>query len=254
MRQSESTMARPPRRLLLKLSGGAMAGADGSIFGAGAIDHIVGEILAVHALGIEIAVVIGGGNVFRGRVSDAWHIERAEADNIGMLGTVINAVMLRAALTARSAEVRVMSAVPIPSMAEPYIRLRADRHLAKGAIVVLAGGNGQPYVTTDYPAVQRAIELRCDAVLAAKDGVDGVFTADPRTDPAARKYATLAFADAIAQELKVMDQSAILLARDHGLPLHVFAFDRPGAMQRICRGEAVGTLIAPGVATVLAEG
>ncbi|MBW8727743.1 MAG: uridine monophosphate kinase [Inquilinus limosus] len=235
-------MAHSPKRLLLKLSGGAMAGADGSIFGAGAIDHIVGEILAVHALGIEIAVVIGGGNVFRGRVSDAWHIERAEADNIGMLGTVINAVMLRAALTARSAEVRVMSAVPIPTMTEPYIRLRADRHLAKGAIVVLAAGNGQPYVTTDYPAVQRAIE------------VDGVFTADPRIDPAARKYATLAFADAIAQELKVMDQSAILLARDHGLPLHVFAFDRPGAMLRIAQGEAVGTLIAPGAATALAEG
>jgi uridylate kinase len=245
MRQSEGTMAHPYKRLLLKLSGGAMAGADGSIFGAAAIDHIVGEILAVHTLGIEIAVVIGGGNVFRGRVSNAWHIERA--------GTVINAVMLRAALTARSAEVRVMSAVPIPSMAEPYIRLRADRHLAKGAIVVLAGGNGQPYVTTDYPAVQRAIELRCDAVLAAKDGVDGVFSADPRTDPTARKYASLAFADAIAQELKVMDQSAILLARDHGLPLHVFAFDRAGAMQRICRGEPVGTLIAPGAATVLAE-
>jgi uridylate kinase len=247
-------MAHSPKRLLLKLSGGAMAGADGSIFGAAAIDHIVGEILAVHDLGIQIAVVIGGGNVFRGRVSDAWHIERAEADNIGMLGTMVNAVMLRAALTARSAvEVRVMSAVPIPSMAEPYIRLRADRHLAKGAIVVLAGGNGQPYVTTDYPAVQRAIELRCDAVLAAKDGVDGVFTADPRTDPAARRYASLAFADAIAQELKVMDQSAILLARDHGLPLHVFAFDRPGAMLRIARGEPVGTLLAPGAATVLAE-
>jgi len=247
-------MAQSPKRLLLKLSGGAMAGADGSIFAAGAIDHIVGEILAVHALGIQIAVVIGGGNVFRGRVSDAWHIERAEADNIGMLGTMVNAVMLRAALTARSAEVRVMSAVPIPSMAEPYIRLRADRHLAKGAIVVLAGGNGQPYVTTDYPAVQRAIELRCDAVLAAKDGVDGVFTADPLTDPEARKYASLAFADAIQQELKVMDQSAILLARDHGLPLHVFAFDRPGAMLRIVRGEPVGTLLAPGAATVLAEG
>lgn len=247
-------MAQSPKRLLLKLSGGAMAGADGSIFGAAAIDHIVGEILAVHALGIEIAVVIGGGNVFRGRVSDAWHIERAEADNIGMLGTMVNAVMLRAALTARSAaEVRVMSAVPIPSMAEPYIRLRADRHLAKGAIVVLAGGNGQPYVTTDYPSVQRAIELRCDAVLAAKDGVDGVFTADPRQDPAARKYASLAFADAIRQELKVMDQSAILLARDHGLPLHIFAFDRPGAMQRICRGEPIGTLIAPDAVTVLAE-
>ncbi|MDR6292110.1 uridylate kinase [Inquilinus ginsengisoli] len=247
-------MGTPYRRLLLKLSGGAIAGEDGSIFGAAAIDHIVAEILSVRSLGIEVAIVIGGGNVFRGRVSEDWNIERAEADNIGMLGTVINAVMLRAALTARAGqEVRVMSAVPIPSMAEPYIRLRADRHLGKGAIVILAGGNGQPYVTTDYPAVQRAIELRCDAVLAAKDGVDGVFTADPRLDPAARKYASLAFADVVRRDLRVMDQAAILLARDHGLPLHIFNFTLPGAMRRICEGEKVGTLVAPSARTVLAE-
>jgi uridylate kinase len=254
VRGSEGAMGTAYKRLLLKLSGGAIAGEDGSIFGAAAIDHIVTEILSVQRLGIEIAIVIGGGNIFRGKVSEAWHIERAEADNIGMPGTVINAVMLRAALTARSGpEVRVMSAVPIPSMAEPYIRLRADRHLRKGAIVILAGGNGQPYVTTDYPAVQRAIELRCDAVLAAKDGVDGVFTADPRLDPAARQYATLAFADVVKQELQVMDQSAMLLARDHGLPLHVFNFALAGAMRRICEGEAVGTLVAPGAPTVLAD-
>ena len=241
------------KRVLLKISGGAMGGTGGAVFDAKAIEHIVGQIVSARAAGVEIAVVVGGGNVFRGRVADSWEIERTEADNIGMLGTLINAVMLRAALTARSDyDVRVMSAFPIPSMAEPYIRLRADRHLQKGAIVILGGGNGQPFVTTDYPAVQRAIELGCAAVLAAKSGVDGVYTADPKLAPAARKYATLSFDDVLLQDIRVMDQSALLLARDHRIPVHVFGFDEVGSVGRICRGEPVGTLIAVDVATAFA--
>ena len=197
--------------------------------------------------------MVGGGNVFRGRVADTWKIERAEADNIGMLGTLINAVMLRAALNACSDhDVRVMSAFALPSMAEPYIRLRAGRHLSKGAIVVLGGGNGQPFVTTDYPSAQRAVELGCNAIFAAKEGVDGVFTADPKLDPKAKKYAAISFDDALSNNIRVMDQAALLLARDHDLPIHVFGFDNERSMSRICDGENIGTLISSTVKTVLA--
>lgn len=239
-------------RILLKLSGGAIGGASGDLFDATAIDHIVKQILSARDIGVQVAVVIGGGNIFRGRVAENWHIERAEADNIGMLGTLINAVMLRAALKARcNYDVRVMSAFPIPSMAEPYIRLRADRHLQKGAIVILGGGNGQPYVTTDYPAAQCAVELECQAVLAAKEGVDGVFTADPKTDPSAKKYRTLSFDDVLKQNIRVMDQSALLLARDHEIPVHVFGFDQIGSVLKICNGEHVGTLISTRANTVI---
>jgi uridylate kinase len=240
-------------RVLLKLSGGAIGGKSNGVFDAEAIKHVVGQILSARELGVEIAVVVGGGNIFRGRVAESWQIERTEADNIGMLGTLINAVMLRAALKDHSNhDVRVMIAFPIPSMAEPYIRLRADRHLQRGAIVILGGGNGQPFVTTDYPAVQRAVELQCEAVLAAKAGVDGVFTADPTLDASARKYATLSFDDALRNDIRVMDQSALLLARDHEIPVHVFGFDQIGSIDRICRGERLGTLLSTEVETAFA--
>jgi uridylate kinase len=169
-----------------------------------------------------------------------------------MLGTVINGVLLRAALTAAGIEARLMSAVPIPSFSEPYIRLRAVRHLEKGRVIILAGGIGQPYVTTDYPASQRAIETRCQAVLAAKNGIDGVYDSDPRKNGAARRYVTLSSDDAIQQDLKAMDQSALLLARDHGIPVHIFNFDLKGAALRICNGEDLGTLVGRNVASVLA--
>lgn len=243
------------RRVLLKISGGAVGGVAGGMFDVDAIDHIVTQILSAHRLGVQVAIVVGGGNIFRGRVAETWRIDRVEADNIGMLGTLINAVMLRAAIKARyDCDVRVMSSFPIPSMAEPYIRLRADRHLCKGAIVVLGGGNGQPFVTTDYPAAQRAVELGCDAILAAKEGVNGVFTADPKTDPHAQKYETLAFDDVLKQDIRVMDQAALLLARDHDMPLHVFGFDLPNAVEAICLGRDIGTMISSKVPTRLAQG
>lgn len=239
------------RRVLLKLSGAAMGGGPDRTFSREAIDHIVGEVGSLRKLGVDVALVVGGGNIFRGKLADEWKIEKAEADNMGMLGTVINGVLLRAALAAAGLEVRLMTAMPIPSVAEPYIRLRAIRHLEKGRVVIMAGGIGQPYVTTDYPAVQRAIETRGQAVLAAKDGIDGVYDSDPRENPAARRYASLSSDEAIHRNLKAMDQSALLLARDHKLPVHVFNFDQVGAAARICQGEDVGTLVEPKVETQL---
>lgn len=240
------------KRVLVKLSGGAVAGDNGFGFDPEQLENIAGEILALLDMGVEVAIVIGGGNIFRGNMADQWGIERVEADNIGTLATVINSLMLRGVLKARvNREVRVMTAVPINAVAEPYIRLRAVHHLEKGYVVIFAGGNGQPYVTTDYPAVQRALEVEADAILVAKHGVDGVFTADPRKDAEAKQYQALSCDEVIRKDLKVMDQSAMILARDHGLPLHVFNFDQPGAMARICQGEQIGTYIARDVVAVL---
>ena len=233
------------KRVLVKLSGGAVAKENGFGFNPDQLEHIANEILALVNMGIEVAIVIGGGNIFRGNMADMWGIERVEADNIGTLATVINSLMLRGVLKARvNREVRVMTAVPINAVAEPYIRLRAVHHLEKGYVVIFAGGNGQPYVTTDYPAVQRALEVEADALLVAKNGVDGVFTADPRTDSTAKQYKEVSFDEIVRRDLRVMDQAAMILARDHGLPLHVFNFEQPGAMARICNGEQVGTYIS----------
>lgn len=233
------------KRVLIKLSGGAIAGDRGFGFANEAVQHIVREVLAVRDLGVEVTIVIGGGNIFRGRISADWEIDRVEGDSVGMLGTVINSVLLRAAIKARSDyEVRVMTAFPMEWVAEPYIRLRAIRHLEKGYVVILAGGIGQPLVTTDYPAVQRAIEMKCDAILAAKHGVDGVYDKDPREHADARLYQSIAYEEAIRKDLQVLDQQAIVLARQHAVPVHVFDFDKPGCLARICRGESLGTVMS----------
>ncbi|MBB6731398.1 UMP kinase [Cohnella zeiphila] len=240
------------RRVLIKLSGGAVAGQSEFGFEPEKLDHIASEILSVVDLGVEVSLVIGGGNIFRGHMAESWGIERAEADNIGTLATVINSLMLRGVLKAKTVkEVRVMTAIPVASFAEPYIRLRAVHHLEKGYIVIFAGGNGQPYVTTDYPSVQRAIEVNCDALLVAKQGVDGVLSADPRLDRGARKFTSLHYNDVLHRNLKVMDQSAFILARDYHLPMHVFNFDRPGTMREICEGTDHGTLISRDSALVM---
>lgn len=240
-------------RVLVKLSGGAIAGDKDWGFSPSALNHIADEVLHLHSLGVQVSVVVGGGNIFRGELGEEWGIERAEADNIGMIATVTNSLMLRGVLKSRGdADVRVMTAIPIETIAEPFIRLRAIRHLEHGYIVVLAGGTGNPYVTTDYPSVQRALELRSEAILAAKNGIDGVYTADPRLDPAARRYARINYDTVIQKDLRALDQSAVLLARDHGLPIHVFDFDVPEIMSRICKGEDIGTLICSN-GDVLAE-
>ncbi|TDD29581.1 UMP kinase [Kribbella turkmenica] len=232
------------RRLVLKLSGQAIAGPNDFGFDSDRLTHLATEVIALRATGVQVAVVVGGGNVFRGNRAADWGIDRVEADNIGMLGTVINAVLLRGRLVALGADdVRLMTAIPIDSLAEPYIRLRALRHLEKGSIVLLACGNGQPFTTTDYPAVQRAVELGADALLVAKNGTDGVYDADPNKNPAAIRFDHLTYAEVIARHLEVMDQSAFILARDHQLPLHVFDIDRPSAASTIATGAQLGTLI-----------
>ncbi len=231
-------------RVVVKISGEALAGSGGWGVDPGSLGQLADELLSVHELGVELAVVIGGGNYFRGRMAEGWGIGRAEADNIGMLGTVMNALMLRGALTARrELDVRVMTAIPMHSVAEPFIRLRADRHLRHGLIVLLAGGIGQPYVTTDYPAVQRALELDADALLVAKRGVDGVYDADPNVDPGAKRFTSLTYAKALDIGVKVMDSSALVLASEQKLLIHVFDVAAAGAMRAICAGEDVGTRI-----------
>ena len=235
------------KRVLVKLSGGALAGDKDWGFSPEALNHIADEVIQLHNLGIQVSVVVGGGNIFRGELGEQWGIERAEADNIGMIATVTNSLMLRGVLKSRAdVDVRVMTAIPIDTVAEPFIRLRAIRHLEHGYIVVLAAGTGNPYVTTDYPSVQRALELRAEALLAAKHGIDGIFTADPRRDPAARQYRQIKYDTVIQKNLRALDQSAVLLARDHELPVHVFNFDTPGIMCQICKGENTGTLISSG--------
>ena len=232
------------RRVVVKLSGEALAGPAGTGADPASLARVADEVLSVHELGVQVAVVVGGGNYFRGRMADGWGISRAEADNIGMLGTVMNALMLRGALTARTeADVRVMTAVPIHSVAEPFIRLRAVHHLERGMIVVLAGGIGQPYVTTDYPAVQRALELDADALLVAKHGVDGVYDADPKHHPDAKRYTSLTYDEAIAAGVRIMDTSAFVLANEQSLTMHVFDVGAIGVMRGICQGLELGTRI-----------
>lgn len=233
------------QRVLVKLSGGAIAGDQSWGFDPEALNHIADELLKLHQSGVQISVVVGGGNIFRGELAEKWGIERAEADNIGMMATVTNSLLLRGVLQARGeVEVRVMTAIPINTVAEPFIRLRAIRHLEHGYIVILAAGTGNPYVTTDYPSAQRALELRADALLVAKNGIDGIYTADPRRDPNARRYRTIRYDTVIQQNLRALDQSAVLLSRDYHLPIHVFDFDAPGVMVRLCQGEEIGTLIS----------
>jgi uridylate kinase len=232
------------RRVVVKLSGEALAGPAGTGADPASLARVADEVLSVHELGVQVAVVVGGGNYFRGRMADGWGISRAEADNIGMLGTVMNALMLRGALTARTeADIRVMTAVPIHSVAEPFIRLRAVHHLERGMIVVLAGGIGQPYVTTDYPAVQRALELDADALLVAKHGVDGVYDADPKHHPDAKRYTSLTYDEALAAGVRIMDTSAFVLANEQSLTMHVFDVGALGVMRGICEGLELGTRI-----------
>ena len=241
-------------RVLIKLSGGAFSGEAESGIEREAVDALVREILSLTELGVQVAIMVGGGNIFRGRLAADWGIERAEADNIGMMGTIVNSLILRGALTSHDApEVRVMTAIPIASIAEPYIRLRAIKHLEKGYVVIFAAGIGQPFVTTDYPSVQRAIEMRADAILAAKQGANGVFTDDPNKVRDARRYAEITYDDVVATGVKIMDQSAFILARDHNLPIHVFDASGTGAMRRILEGEDVGTYVGPEATTRLAE-
>jgi uridylate kinase len=230
------------KRILLKLSGEALMGEDAYGINRTTIDRIVAEIAVVAAMGLEIAVVIGGGNIFRGVAPAAAGMDRATADYMGMLATVMNALALQDAMRRGGLNSRVQSALNIEQVVEPYIRGKAMRYLEEGKIVIFAAGTGNPFFTTDTAAALRGTEMGCDIVLKATK-VDGVYSADPKTNPQARRYARLSFDDAINQNLKVMDATALTLCRDQKLPINVFSIFKAGALKRVVMGEDEGTLV-----------
>jgi uridylate kinase len=230
------------RRILLKLSGEALMGDESYGIARETIDRIVAEIADVLRAGVAIAIVIGGGNIFRGVSSGAAGMDRATADYMGMLATLMNALALQDALRRAGVESRVQSALRIDQVAEPYIRGRALRHLDEGKVVIFAAGTGNPFFTTDTAAALRGREMGVDVVLKATK-VDGVYTADPMKDKSARRYATLTFDEAIVKNLKVMDATALALCRDQNMLLKVFSIFVPGALLRVVMGEDEGTLV-----------
>ena len=230
------------RRVLLKLSGEALMGDDAYGINRQTIDRMVAEIAGVVALGIELAVVIGGGNIFRGVAPGASGMDRATADYMGMLATVMNSLALQDALRQVGVVARVQSALKIEQVVEPYIRPKALRYLEEGKVVIFAAGTGNPFFTTDTAAALRGAEMGAEIVLKATR-VDGVYTADPARDPAAVRYHRISFDDAIGRNLKVMDATAFALCRDQRLPIKVFSILKEGALARVLRGEDEGTLV-----------
>jgi uridylate kinase len=234
----------PFRRVLLKLSGEALMGDRDYGLDPRRIEALADEIVGVHdELGLEIALVVGGGNIYRGIAAATQGIDRATGDYAGMLATVLNAIVVQDALERRGAQTRVLSALQVLEVAEPYIRRRAIRHLEKGRIVLFAGGTGNPFLTTDTAAALRALEVGGEAILMAKHGVDGVYTGDPRVDPDAEFIPTLTHQEAIERDLRVMDSEALSLTRDNGLPIYVFALEE-GNIRRVAAGERVGTIVS----------
>jgi uridylate kinase len=230
------------KRILLKLSGEALMGDDSYGINRGVIERIVGEITDISRLGVQIAVVIGGGNIFRGMTFAEDGMDRATADYMGMLATVMNALALQDAMRRAGLVSRVQSALRIDQVVEPYIRGKAMRYLDAGKVVIFAAGTGNPFFTTDTAAALRGMEMNVDIVLKATK-VDGVYNTDPKTDPSAIRYQSLSFDAAIAQNLKVMDATALTLCRDQKLPLNVFSIFKAGALRRVVMGEDEGTLV-----------
>jgi uridylate kinase len=229
------------RRILVKLSGERLAGEGGFGISPSVIAAIARDLREVHELGTQICVVIGGGNVIRGIQAASEGMDRTSADYMGMLASVINALALQDAIEKAGLATRVLSALEIRQVAEPYIRRRAERHLEKGRVVVFAAGTGNPYFSTDTAAALRAAELGCEIILMAKVGVDGVYDADPNVKSAAKRYDTLTFDEAIQKNLRVMDQTALALCRENDLPIIVFDSGVPGNLQRVAAGEQIGT-------------
>jgi uridylate kinase len=230
------------KRILLKLSGEALMGDDSYGINRHVIERVVSEIADINGLGVEVAVVIGGGNIFRGMVSAAEGMDRASADYMGMLATVMNALALQDAMRRGGLVSRVQSALRSDQIVEPYIRGKAIRYLEAGKVVIFAAGTGNPFFTTDTAAALRGMEMNVDIVLKATK-VDGVYTDDPKKNPNAVRYQKLAFDDAIAQNLKVMDATALTLCRDQKLPLKVFSIFKAGALRRVVMGDDEGTLV-----------
>jgi uridylate kinase len=234
------------RRILLKLSGEALMGRKAYGIDEKVLAGLSAEIREVTALGVQVALVVGGGNIFRGiRTSKDFGIDRASADYMGMLATVINALALQDVLERDGATTRVLSAIEMRAIAEPYIRRRALRHLEKGRVVIFAAGTGNPYFTTDTAAALRAMEINADVILKATK-VDGVYDRDPMVDPKARKFARLAYIDVLQKDLKVMDATAISLCMDNDLPIVVFNLTKRGNILKVVLGEKIGTVVHGG--------
>ncbi len=230
------------RRVMLKISGEALMGDQGYGLHPPTVARIADEVKAVHDLGVEICMVIGGGNIFRGLQGSAQGMERTTADYMGMLATVMNALAMQAALEDRGVFTRVISAIPMDQVCEPYIRRRAVRHLEKGRVCIFAAGTGNPYFTTDTAATLRASEMKCEAIFKGTQ-VDGVYDSDPRTNPQARRFDDITYDEVLQRNLKVMDASAIALARDNALPIIVFSLNEPGGLAGIVQGRGTYTRV-----------
>ncbi|MBI2072607.1 MAG: UMP kinase [Gemmatimonadetes bacterium] len=230
------------RRALIKLSGESLAGEPGFGIDFAVVDRLSDEIKTVHQLGAAIGLVIGGGNIIRGTVASQQGLDRVSADYMGMLATVINALALQDILERKAVETRVMTAIRMEELAEPYIRRRAQRHMEKGRIVLFAGGTGNPYFSTDTAAVLRALEIEAQVIVKATS-VDGVFTADPKRDRTAQFIPEITFQEVLVKGLAVMDANAFGLCKENGLPIVVMNVNQPGAIARVLAGERVGTLV-----------
>jgi uridylate kinase len=235
-------MPGPYKRVLLKLSGEVLMGQGQYGIDPKTVARIAGEIKLAQSAGFQLCLVVGGGNIFRGLAAAAQGFERASADYMGMLATVMNALAVQNALEAIGVETRVQSAIPMASVCEPYIRRRAVRHMEKGRVVVFAAGTGNPFFTTDTGAALRAAEMNCDALLKGTS-VDGVYTADPKKDPAAVRYKELSFARVLSDDLKVMDAAAVALCRDNNIPIVVFNIREEGSLAGVLSGQGVATTI-----------
>jgi uridylate kinase len=236
------------KRIVFKPSGEALAGDSGSGLDGATLDLTAREIIAVRNMGVDVTVVVGGGNFWRGRTGAMSGMDATQSDHIGMLGTVMNALALQDSLERHGQSTRVLSAIEMPRIAEPYIRRRAMRHLEKGRVVIFAAGTGNPFFTTDTAAALRAAEIDAEALLkGTHSGVDGVYSADPRRDPTAIKFEEIDYLDVMTKDLKVMDATAIAFCRDNDIPIVVFDMSSPGALQAILGGSKVGTIIHKGV-------
>jgi uridylate kinase len=231
------------RRVLIKLSGESLMGDLDFGTDPNRVNAVAKQIKVVHDRGIEVSIVVGAGNIYRGMSGAAEGMDRATADYMGMLATLLNALPLQDALERVGVHTRVQSAIAVAEVAEPYIRRRAMRHLEKGRVVIFAGGTGNPFFTTDTAAALRATEVRAEAILMAKNGVDGVYSADPKSDPTAELIPEITHMEAIQRGLKVMDATALTLCMENGLPIHVFNMDDEQNIDRIVCGSAVGTLV-----------
>ncbi len=234
-------------RIVLKLSGEALSGKQGYGIDPETIFSIAHQIKSVHELGVELCLVVGGGNIWRGLSGSAKGMDRANADHMGMLATVINALALQDALEQIDVYTRVQTAVSMRQFAEPYIRRKAVRHLEKGRVVIFAAGTGNPYFSTDTTAALRAAEMEADAILMAKRGVDGVYDSDPKLNPDAKKFERLSYLDVLNMGLQVMDSTAASLCKDNNIPLIVFNIDQPGNIERVVKGENIGTFLGGAV-------